>query len=95
MGDVVEWRKRKEIALSGITKGGEWRSDANCDSRRRRRHLIDRSSVYGAEVETGRSLKRRRVVSPGSVNKKRIYLLRAASITLMAAIIMPTIAERS
>lgn len=88
--------EKRDRAL-GITKGGEWRSNANCDSRRRRRrrHLIDRSSVYGAEVETGRSLKRRRVVSPRSVNKKRIYLLRAASITLMAAIIMPTIAERS
>lgn len=89
--------EKRDRAL-GITKGGEWRSNANCDSRRRRRrrrHLIDRWSVYGAEVETGRSLKRRRVVSPGSVNKKRIYLLRAASITLMAAIIMPTITERS
>ena len=79
--------RERDRAL-GITKEPrERRSNANCDlrqqRRRRRRRLIDRLRVH-SEVKTGHSLKRRWVVSSGSVNKKRIYLLWTASITLMA-----------
>lgn len=74
---------REKRSALGITKAGELRSNANCDSRQRRR-LIDRLSV-NSEVKTGRAhWSGRWVVSSGSVNKKRIYLLWAASITLMA-----------
>lgn len=87
---VVTWRKRKEIVQNYESR--EQRCNANRNSRQRERESLTNRSREYCEVETGHSFKRCQM---GSINKKHTYLSSpAASITLITAIIIPTIVER-